>query len=93
MEASTSQELKDVATAIARLRVAFKDATTGADAPTLADVDKFAKEQGTKEMISSPTSQWFKLGTPDEGGLNPAELEKLKAEIAKAFPSIPLKQG
>ena len=52
------EEFKTFGTAIARLKVAFKDAED-------ADVDKMAKDMGTAGMISSPTSDWFKSGCPD----------------------------
>jgi hypothetical protein len=77
------QEFKEFGTGIQRLKVAFKDAVSGPDAGS-SDLDQVAKDVGTSNMISSPTSQWFKSGCPDADDAS-AEMEVLCMHITTVY--------
>lgn len=71
-----------------RLKVALTDATSGSEASTLEELSKYAKDLGPKEMISSPNSDWFKEGCPDEGPIDVGELKKLREQLLQEFPYL-----
>lgn len=83
------QNVKDVGTAIERLKVAFKDATEGPDAKPLSELSDLATKMANKEILSSPTSKWFREGSPEtwegddaeEGKNMPKELSAMKEEM------------
>ena len=90
IESMIPSELRDLSNAVARLEVAFKDATTGVDA--VDNLDKRAAEFPNKnELISSPNSQWFKAGQPADNvpfssSKKDAAFEKLRQE----YPEVPV---
>lgn len=83
--------LKEIPNSIERLNVAFKDATTGAEA--IEDLDKFAASfENKRELISSPQSDFFMNGMKVDSsaaGDSEAELEELLKKLQKEYPDIP----
>ena len=84
MSSLVPTELRDISGALERLKVAFKDATTGVDAVT--DLDNIAAQfSDKKDVISSPTSKWMKSGFPDEPA-SESKLSDLLTKLKKDFP-------
>ena len=84
MSSLVPTELREISGALERLKVAFKDATTGVDA--VADLDNIAAQfSDKKEVISSPTSNWMKSGFPDEVA-SESKLSDLLDKLKKDFP-------
>lgn len=92
LEAMIPSEMKELPNALERLRIAMKDATTGASAVT--DLNKVASEyKGPKtDLISSPQSEWMKGGMPnDNPAFSDSRKKELLGKIKSAFPEIPTK--
>ena len=89
LESMLPEEMKEFPNALERLKVALQDATTGAD--SVSDIDKFAADIGNKkELISSPTSQWFKDGMPESGAkADQTKLKDLAEKLKAKYPDIP----
>lgn len=83
--------LKEIPNSIERLNVAFKDATSGAEA--IDDLDKFAASfENKRELISSPQSDFFLNGMKVDAsgaGDSEAELEELLKKLQQQYPDIP----
>jgi hypothetical protein len=95
LESMIPQEMREFANAIERLKVAFTDATTGADAVTLDDINsrfgEIAKKSQVSELISSPQSEWFKTGAPTPTDFDAGKLKRLAEDAQKEHPEVPLK--
>ena len=90
LEGMIPAELKEIPNAVERLKVAMKDATTGANA--VPDLDKVASDfKGPKkDLISAPTSQWMKDGMGnDNPSFSASKKADLKAKVKAAFPEVP----
>lgn len=90
IETNLPSEIREFGHAIERLKVAFKDANSGPDAAV--DLDSaFATVTNKKDLISSPTSQWFKDGMDGNTDQEPSEVElaELKSKIKDQYPHIP----
>lgn len=91
LESQIPAELKELPNALERLRVAFKDATSGPNA--VPDLNAAAASwTGPKtDLISSPTSDWMKNNMPNE---NPSFDEQTKKDlyekVKSANPDVPL---
>ena len=75
LESMIPTEMREFANAVERLKVTFDDATTGQN--PIEDLDSLSSIQGDTALnmlLSSPTSEWFKAGAPDEPH-NEAELK------------------
>jgi hypothetical protein len=84
--------LKELPNAMERLSVAFKDATTGADA--IGDIDKVAESfENKRELISSPQSEFFRSGMQAPSGGSgddvAAEIESLVSKLRQQYPEVP----
>lgn len=78
--------MKEIPNAIERLKTAFQDATTGANA--IADLDSIAAGVVNKrELISSPQSDLF--NHENKKSPDPAELRRLVDELRQQYPEIP----
>lgn len=88
LQDSLPQELKDVPTAIQRLKVAFEDATGGVD--KIGDLDSALNDINLKDLISSPTSKWLREGMPkDDPPFSKSRLNELKEELSQKYPQVP----
>jgi hypothetical protein len=74
-----------------RLRASLKAATSGVAAVEKLD-ENAAQWLSTndKELISTPTSAWFKQGKP-AAKVNKTEKESLKQKLKNKFPEVPFK--
>jgi hypothetical protein len=86
LDAILPDYLKEIPNAIERLNVAFKDATSSANA--LNDLDAAVSSFSDKrELISSPQSDLFSEAgrkPPDSG-----EVERLIKQLRQQFPEVP----
>jgi hypothetical protein len=92
LEAMIPSEMKELPNALERLRIAMKDATTGASA--VSDLNKVASEyKGPKtDLISSPQSEWMKGGMPnDNPAFSDSRKKELLGKVKTAFPEIQTK--
>ena len=90
LENSVPSEIKELMGAIERVKVAIKDATSGANAVT--DLNKVASEftAPKSDLISTPTSTWFKEGMKNDNPSFNANLKaELKAKVKAANPEVP----
>lgn len=85
-------EMREFANSIERLKVAFTDTTTGNN--PIEDLDSLSNVAETvkgADLISSPTSQWFKDGAIDEG-YDEVKLKDYLRDVQKEFPDVPLSE-
>lgn len=88
LESLVPDYLKEIPNAIERLNVAFKDATSGADA--ISDIDSVAASFSNKrDLISSPQSDFFTQGMKTEGSVDEGEVEKLLQRLKQQYPEVP----
>ncbi len=90
LEGMIPNEMREFANAIERLKVAFTDATTGQN--PIDDLDSLSTvAQSVKgaDLISSPTSQWFKDGAIDEG-YDEVKLKDYMRDVQNEFPDAPM---
>ena len=81
--------MREFPNAIDRLKVAFQDATTGADA--VSDLDAAAATFSNKqELISSPQSKWIKNGMQSTD-FSKSRLDELYSKVRQEFPDVPEK--
>lgn len=78
--------MREVPNAIERLKVAFKDATSGQD--SVSDINSLPSTMSMSEAISSPQSKWFKEKFPVDA-FNQAEKDDLKKKIKAKYPEVP----
>lgn len=90
IESMIPAELRDLSNAIARLEVAFKDSTSGADA--VDDLDKRSADFPNKnDLISSPNSKWFKSGQPaDDVPFSSSKKEAAFDKLRQEYPEVPV---
>jgi len=90
LEQQVPQELREASNAIERMRVAINDASEGTEA--VENLDAAAGKYTTAELISSPQSEWFKGGQPNEtdGAFSEAKKAELLEEMKKAYPDVPM---
>jgi hypothetical protein len=94
LEAMIPQEMREFANAIERLKVAFTDATTGNE--SIEDLDSrletIAKGLKGGDLISSPQSDFFRNGMPEDNPpFDAAKLKELAEEARRDHPEVPLK--
>jgi hypothetical protein len=66
LESMIPTEMREFANSVERLKVSFTDATTGTN--PLSDLDALGSIQAStkvSDLLSAPTSQWFKEGAQD----------------------------
>lgn len=80
-------KLRELGNAIAKLKVALADSTTGVEG--VKDLNRRVADMDKKGALSSPTSQWFKSGLP-KPTLDKAGKERAKEQIKQKYPQIPL---
>lgn len=81
--------MREFPNAIDRLKVAFQDATSGADA--VADLNAAADTFSNKqELISSPQSKWIKGGMQSTD-FSQSRLDDLYNKVRQEFPDVPEK--
>jgi hypothetical protein len=89
LEQLIPSEMRDIPNSVERLKVAYADATNGPDAATLAELGETMASFDKKDLISSPSSEWFQAGMPDGEATNDAKLEELYKSLRDANPDIP----
>ena len=90
LEGMIPNEMREFANAIERLKVSFTDATTGQN--PIDDLDSLSTVAQTvkgSDLISSPTSEWFKNGAVDEG-YDEVKLKDYMRDVQKEFPDAPM---
>ena len=90
LESMIPTEMREFANAVERLKVTFDDATTGQN--PIEDLDSLKVQQddtALNVLLSSPTSEWFKGGAPDET-VNEDELKDALRDVQKEYPDIPM---
>ena len=89
LESMIPQEMKDLPNAVERLKVAFTDATTGADA--IEDINSVAKDfQGEKaSLLSSPASKFFTSGSVAPTDFDENEKANLFKKLREDYPDVP----
>ena len=90
LESMIPSEMREFANGVERLKVTFDDATTGSN--PIEDLDSLKKIQSDTALnvlLSSPTSEWFKGGAPDEP-YNESELKNYMQDVQKEYPDIPM---
>lgn len=87
IESLIPAEMREFPNSMERVKVAFKDATSGADSVTNLDstAETFANKQ---ELISSPQSQWFKSGMPNSD-YSKDKADELLKKLKSEFPDVP----
>ena len=94
LESMIPTEMREFANSVERLKVSFTDATTGTN--PLSDLDALGSIQAStkaSDLLSAPTSQWFKEGAQDvavdEGKLK----DYLKVRVCVWSASLPVGTG
>lgn len=86
LETLVPDHMKEIPNAIERLKAAFQDATTGANA--IADLDAVAAGITNKrDLISSPQSDLF--SRENKKGPDPTEVQRLIDKLRQQYPEIP----